>query len=152
MPVTGLASMRRAFAELGVDMDTKALPRALRKVAQKVAVVAARKAPEDDGNLRRSIKAKRVSKRTATKQGLTVGFVVAPMSKGGKPERTEKGAKPASVYGAFVEEGTEDQLAQPYMRPAADESASSLSSELRVELSADLIRTAKRVYKPKANR
>jgi len=148
MTVRGIADMKAAFAALGVDFEKKALPKIMRRVALKGVVVAKSKAPVDEGILRDSIKTRRLSKRKAREEGLTVGYVVAPMSKGGEPERQNppgnKPAKPASVYGVFKEFGTERMPPAPFMRPMADEMRNEIQGGTIQEMGEELDRAIRR--------
>lgn len=142
MTVRGSADLKAAFAALGVDFEKNALPKVMRRVALKGVSVAKARAPVDEGILRDSIKTRRLPKRKAREEGLTVGYVVAPMSKGGAAEGGR--SKPASVIGVFKEFGTEKMPPDPFMRPMADEMRNEIQGGVLQEMGEELDRAVRR--------
>jgi HK97 gp10 family phage protein len=95
--VTGAEAIARKFATAAAVVPAKALPSGLDKCGLLVLRRAKQKAPVDTGNLRALIE-----KPPAT---MTEVDVVSP-----------------AEYSIYLEMGTHKMAAQPYMRPALDES------------------------------
>jgi HK97 gp10 family phage protein len=115
----GLKELEQAFDLLPRRVGVKAASKAVREGAKIIQKAARANVPVDTGNLRRSISVKVLNKR---RDALEVAAIIGPatgyVSKRGKNAGKKVGD---GFYGFFVEYGTKDTKAQPFMRPAYDE-------------------------------
>lgn len=128
--LTGLAGVEDALASAGPKIAKRALRKALQAGANEFVQEAKRRAPvlvkgtpqRRPGELRDSIKS-------------TVKL--SPKQESGRarvgPAYTDKGPDDPGVWGLFVEVGTEDTKAVPYLRPAFDHAVkTALDAETQV--------------------
>ncbi|MEK7178548.1 MAG: HK97-gp10 family putative phage morphogenesis protein [Patescibacteria group bacterium] len=140
--VEGFKELRRKLDELRTaKLAAKVLAAAMRKAFAPVLESARAMVPVDEGLLRESLSIKlRTSKRDDTIQvGLRIG--------GGA--RSKQAAAAGAAFGAgsevpparrwhFVEFGTANMAAHPFLRPALDSNAARVLELLRAELAAAL--------------
>ncbi len=133
--IEGLRELDAALAELPRTIAKNATKRALAKAAEPIAEEAKRLVPVDSGLLRNSIaistklknKVGRAEFSAVLRGGGSRAEAVAAMRDArraaGAPSFAEiyiGPAWPKGFYGTFVEFGTSDTAAQPFMRPAWD--------------------------------
>lgn len=127
----GGTELERALLELSDRVAKKLARQALRKAAKPILDAAKANVPVHEGRLRRALRTKvdqgydRQSKSKLPVMTATID-VSGTGAKTYRPAKTERarysyqiGSRP-DVYGKFVEAGTSDTPAQPFMRPAWD--------------------------------
>ncbi|MFO7905802.1 MAG: HK97 gp10 family phage protein [Pirellulaceae bacterium] len=120
--IEGGKELTRQLRALDKKMSTSILRSGLREGAKVVKTAAESKAPIDSGFLRDSIKIK--TKKRGNKITAIIGFVED------------------AYYGRFLELGTKNMAAQPFLRPAIDENqrqavdAAKMRMRKRIELQA----------------
>jgi len=149
--ITGLDDMRKAFGEVGQEIEKGPLQRVVRRFGNSTAKRAAALAPEDEGVLKKGIKAKSLRKRDAEKAGFAFASHVAArgLTKIAK-QMTPNLDPPPANYGAMVEIGTEVNKAKPHLRPAANELASGLEGKVRSGMAADIERIKRKAARLRA--
>ena len=118
--------LERALKDLGPKVAKKVARAALRKAAKAVLDSAREKVPVDERRLKRSLRIKVNRSRSGSGEAIEAEVSVSGRL-GYRPAKTERarysyqiGSRP-DVYAKFVEFGTKDTAAQPFMRPAWDE-------------------------------
>ena len=101
--IEGLPELRAKFAELGDKQRRGVLRGGIRDAGRVVERAAQPRVPVDQGKLRRNITTSVSVKQTGATEA-TIGF------------------RRAAFYGQFVELGTIDTPAQPFLRPALEAS------------------------------
>lgn len=162
--IEGLRELDAALAELPKTIAKNATKRALAKAAEPIAEEAKRLVPVNTGLLRNSIaistklknKVGRSEFSAVLRGGGSKAEAVAAMRDArraaGAPSFAEVFIGPAwpkGFYGTFVEFGTSDTVAQPFMRPAWDSQKDHALSIIKGELATQIIAAAKRVSKSK---
>ena len=112
--VLGLSELDDALAELTLSAQKKTLEGALMKAALPIMKDAKKRAPKDEGDLRKAISRQRIKK--ADLPSVTV-----------KVKRSRK--NPYPFYWHFIERGTSRQAATPFLRPAFEQNV-----ELAIQL------------------
>jgi len=108
LKLKGARELDRKLARLEKRTAKKVMRKALRAGGKVILAEAKRRAPKRTGALAASLKV-RAAKRSRRRRGVAVIVATA-----------EGWFKGDEFYGAFVELGTEDMEAQPYVRPAYD--------------------------------
>lgn len=103
--VTGIDKLDRKFKLLDARVGKKVVRQAMRQALKPVLAAARANAPEESGVLRRSIKIRAVKRRKKGVIGLEIRTDAKTM--GGD-----------AFYAAFIELGTSDKPAQPFLSPA----------------------------------
>lgn len=144
--VTGAKDIERALLMLSRNEARKIGRAALRKAAKPIVDAARANVPIKTGELRKgiSVKVDRVRGNDAIQQAV---IKVRPgpyrASKSERAENTYQVGSRRDVYGAFVEFGTSDTPAHPFMRPAWDaEGGAAAIERVGKELGAGLERVA----------
>lgn len=112
--VNGLSELDDALAELTLSAQKKTLEGALMKAALPIMKDAKKRAPKDEGDLRKAIGRQRIKK--ADLPSVTV-----------KVKRSRK--NPYPFYWHFIEYGTSRMAATPFLRPAFEQNV-----ELAIQL------------------
>lgn len=143
--VHGLDALKAQLDELGAVLAGKALAQAARKAFAPVLAAAQARAPVDTGLLRDSIKIA-VQRPKNGDTVVVVGLKVAA-AKGA----LKLGRKTLSPHWRwhFVELGTRNMAAKPFLRPALDSQAQAVVSSLTTELRASIDRAIRRKAKSK---
>ena len=123
--VNGLSELDDALAELTLSAQKKTLEGALMKAALPIMKDAKKRAPKDEGDLRKAIGRQRIKK--ADLPSVTV-----------KVKRSRK--NPYPFYWHFIEYGTSRMAATPFLRPAFEQNV-----ELAIQLFSEEL--AKRIDK-----
>jgi HK97 gp10 family phage protein len=155
--ISGLRELDRALSEMSKATARNVLRRVAKGAVEPMAVAAEAGAPRDTGNLQISIavsfkRTRRAGKSRATYQGngnfrglRATGVAVAMGPAGGSG---------ALSYATWVEFGTSDTRAQPFMRPAWDAhkqgALEHVVQELRVEVDKAAARAARRASRKAA--
>lgn len=147
--IEGLEETLANLRELPQKIGRTTLRKSLVKAAQPVAVIARNLAPVDQANLARSIAVSttltRNQRRTSEKAN-EVEVYVGPA----------RGAAPGSSryalnYASFVEFGTIDTPAQPYLRPAWDRAQGLIlklfADDLKIQVEAAAGRVSRKFFK-----
>lgn len=117
MNIEGLDELKKAFNLLPQRVAAKAASKSVREGAKVIQKAAKAKVPVDTGNLKRSIAIKVLNKK---RDAMEVVAIIGPgAGHFSKKKQTRTGD---GFYGFFVECGTKKMKAQPFMRPAYDES------------------------------
>lgn len=147
--VEGVKQTLEALREFPRSTGRATLRRALVTAAQPVAILARNMAPVDEANLARSIVVSTQltrSQRRERPKANEVEVYVGPAS-----GAAAGSSRYALNYASFVEFGTIDTAAQPYMRPAWDRAQpvvmSLLARELTVEYEAAAARLSRKFFK-----
>lgn len=113
--VQGMTTLEKDLNSFEPKLRKKALSAATRESAKVVLEHAKRLAPIDEGDLKKSLKVRSMAKTTRKAREKKVGHSV----------QVGKGwFKGDSFYAAFVEFGTRNMAARPYLRPAVKASRS----------------------------
>lgn len=156
--ITGLDSLLGKLEAVSYDVKRKGGRSALRKAAQLVADrVRENAARIDDPETAESI-AKNVAIRwngRIFKQSGDLGFRIGILGGARIPKSNPKGSDPGGPggdtrYWAFVEFGTEDTQAQPFMRNALSENISAVTNEFVAQYEKAIDRAIKRAAKKAA--
>lgn len=107
MRVEGAAEVQRKFAALSGRAQRAVVRDSLRSAARVVVKSAKRRVPVDTGFLKKSIT------QRVTVQGVSQSYALV-------------GYRKKAFYGGFIELGTSKMAAQPFLRPALDESHSEI--------------------------
>ena len=157
----GLRELEDSLKQFSRSTGKNVLGRALAKAAEPIRAAAEAKAPKDTGALQMSIKTK--IRRNLRNKGMVLAVIgpemgayrqlqnpVAYAAKGvraGKSRTYQVGSTPG-VYGNWIEFGTSDTPAQPFMRPAweahKDGALDIMKTELAVEIDKAAARAAKK--------
>ncbi|MBN3749498.1 HK97 gp10 family phage protein [Burkholderia sp. Se-20373] len=123
--ILGLADLQADFAKLAKSQSTKALRRATLAGAKVIRDEARARAPKKTGKLKRNI----VS--ASLRQKESPGIATA-----GVRVRTKGGADSPNnaFYWRFVELGTQQMRAQPFVRPSFDTSIDRAEGAIRTEI------------------
>ncbi|ACT83021.1 hypothetical protein gp8 [Burkholderia phage KS9] len=123
--ILGLSDLRADFGKLAKAQSTKALRRATVAGAKVIRDEARARAPKKTGKLRRNIVSAALRQKDAP--GIaTAGVRVRTKGKGDSPSN--------AFYWRFVELGTPHMRAQPFVRPAFDESIGQAEGAIRTEI------------------
>lgn len=149
--IEGLEETLANLRELPQRIGRTTLRKSLVKAAQPVAVIARNLAPVDEANLARSIVVStsltRNQRRTSQKAN-EVEVYVGP-ARGAAPGSTRY----ALNYASFVEFGTIDTPAQPYLRPAWDRMQPIVlklfAADLKIQVEAAAGRVSRNFFKIK---
>ena len=109
MDITGHKELQRAFGELPKSMTKQVIVSALKKVSKPIVKEARDKAPKRTGKGAKSIKAR--TNKNLKPIGISIG-----------PDRK-------NFHMMFVEFGTINQAAEPYLRPALDNNKGRIPKE-----------------------
>jgi HK97 gp10 family phage protein len=157
--VLGLSELADALRALPVEIGSKGggpLRRALRKAAGIMLLDARRRAPRGaTGNLQKAIVLtlnRKPGERRRTEAfwlGVRRGrrYTRAGKRKGGQRYENQKGT---AYYGRFVEFGTVNRPAHPFMRPAFEATKTLVVEMFKQELSKDLVRIASKLARMSA--
>ncbi|WP_175807746.1 HK97-gp10 family putative phage morphogenesis protein [Burkholderia cenocepacia] len=123
--ILGLADLQANFAKLAKAQSTKALRRATLAGAKVIRDEARARAPKKTGKLKRNI----VSSSLRQKESPGVATAgVRVRSKGKEDSPTN------AFYWRFVELGTQNMKAEPFMRPAFDAAIAQAEGAIRTEI------------------
>lgn len=159
--VQGLSELREQLLELGAETARRAIGRAARKAFLPVLEAAIANAPYDSSPDRKPGDHLRDSIRITTrkpKRGDAVVVVGLRIAKGkagvagastDAATATDEASRSPHARWHFVELGTRNMAAQPFLRPALDSNASQVVSMLKDELAKIIERTLKRRAKAK---
>lgn len=143
MDLTGEREIVRALRNLSRGQQNKAFRKSFRTAAKHIRDRAAAKAPRDTGRLARSLKV-RAGRRSREGPSITIISEGANTTSKGAPKRSRAKRlgqfRGETYYGGFVEYGTSRQAAQPFLRPAFDETLAATESTVRRELAAEIDR------------
>ena len=161
--ISGLKQLDSALTELSKGAARGALRRALIKAAEPMRAAAERNAPEDIGELKRSIvlttridnQAGRAEYANVMKSGGSKSQAVQAMRDARRGQGVgesfaeaymgpEKGSKRLAIKSVVQEFGSSRQSAQPYMRPAFDAEAANVINRVGDELSAEISKSVRR--------
>ncbi|MBS0344763.1 MAG: HK97 gp10 family phage protein [Proteobacteria bacterium] len=117
LKIEGLSDLGKRLQTLSADMQGKVARAATAAGAVVIKNAAIQKAPEDTGNLKKNIIAKRLPK---SETSLTSEHIVT-VRKGKKTAKQKAAGIRDAYYGVFVEFGTAKMTAQPFLRPAFDQ-------------------------------
>lgn len=156
--ITGLEELLGKLDEVSFDMKRKGGRFALRKAAQVVREAAKQNAkrfddPETAADISKNI-AERWNGKLFKATG-NLGFRVGVLGGARIPKSKPKGSDPGGPggdtrYWAFVEFGTEDTAAQPFMRPALEQKIGAATETFVREYDKALDRAIKRAKKKAA--
>jgi HK97 gp10 family phage protein len=104
--VNGLSELDAALAELDLINQKKTLQGALMKGALPIMKDAKRRAPEDEGDLKKAIGRKRLKKTEYPSVSVQI---------------KESRRNPYPYYWRFIEHGTSKKAATPFLRPAFEQ-------------------------------
>lgn len=141
--LVGFRELERALNELP-KATGKNVPRRVAKGAlEPLADAAAAKAPRDEGKLAFSIsvgekRTRRVKGKLPSREG--VEMAMGPAT----------GLPGVLQYAAFVEFGTVDTAAQPYMRPAWDQGANRALDYVKDNLGSEITKAANKLARKRA--
>jgi len=121
--LTGDKQLERALKNVNKAAEGRALRKATKAGAEVIVQEARNKAPYKTGKLKRAIR---------SKFGQARGRIVT----------VEIGPAPRAHYGGFLEVGTSRMPAQPFLRPAMDETKQEAVDILRAALYTELVREA----------
>lgn len=140
--LAGFKELERALAELPKATGKNVLRRVARGALEPMANAAAAKAPEDEGKLAFSIDvSEKRTRRAKTSFASRTGVQMAMGPASGLA---------TLQYAAFVEFGTVDTPAQPYMRPAWDAGAERALDYVKDNLGNEIARSAAKRAKKRA--
>lgn len=132
--VLGDKRLQRKLLRLEPKVQRKVVRQAMREAARPVLEAAKARVPVDSGALRDSLKIRAATKKRTGRRG-QIGVVVT----------TEDGFfQGEQFYGAFLELGTSQQPARPYLRPAIDEKRAEAKTIAAREIAAGIKREAKK--------
>lgn len=131
--VEGLAELKRAMAQVPIELQGKVALELLRKAAGPMRDEARARAPARTGRLRKNIYVARA--RDSTQQNPLVVVRVRRRGKAGDPQN--------AYYWLFQEFGTSTQRAQPFMRPAF-EATKQQSLDILTKVTAEQVEKAAR--------
>lgn len=117
LKIDGLSDLGKRLQTLSADMQGKVARAATAAGAVVIKNAAIQKAPEDTGNLKKNIIAKRLPK---SETNLTSEHIVT-VRKGKKTAKQKAAGIRDAYYASFVEFGTAKMAAQPFLRPAFDQ-------------------------------
>lgn len=117
LKIDGLSDLGKRLQTLSADMQGKVARAATAAGAVVIKNSAIQKAPEDTGNLKKNIIAKRLPK---SETSLTSEHIVT-VRKGKKTAKQKAAGIRDAYYASFVEFGTAKMAAQPFLRPAFDQ-------------------------------
>lgn len=127
----GLQGLQQQLKQLSADMQPKVLRSAVRAAFKPVLEAARAKVPVDSGELRAGI----ALATAKTETGVAAGLLISSKTTGLKQARMAAAAfGEAQADGApgrrwhFIELGTKHSSAQPFLRPALDEAAQSVTT------------------------
>ena len=115
--VEGLSELGEAMRALGADMAGKVARSMTAAGATVIKRAAQSKAPVDTGNLKKNVVVKRLPK---SETNLSSEHIVT-VRQGKLTEKQRKTGLQDAFYARFVEFGTVNAPAQPFLRPAFDE-------------------------------
>ena len=135
--VQGLDQLAKALKNLPEEFRKGPLSAAVRAGGRVIAEDAARRAPNDTGKLKDNIGAFPIPK-TRLPAGIDYGVEIRGNERG-------KAGDPKNVYyWRFVELGTSNMPAQPFLRPALATQSKAAIEEFRITFSRQLNRAAER--------
>ena len=133
--IKGLDDLKRSLKQFPINVQKNILVASIRAEASHIAKVAKSKVPKKSGNLKRAIKVKK--RRTKNKSyikfsiGLTIG----------------NSAKHDGFYGHIVEFGSSKMSAQPFMRPAYEQSKdnaiSSVTTKMKQRIDKEILKVSR---------
>ncbi|PZR07075.1 MAG: hypothetical protein DI536_28890 [Archangium gephyra] len=137
MKIQGLKQLDKQLKHLAEDTRPKVLKAAVRAAFKPVVTAAMAKVPVDTGELRAGITVATGQKDKTVAAGIviannTTAMKQARVAAAAFGEEQLRGA-PARRW-HLTELGTKTQAAQPFLRPALDENASTVSERLKEEL------------------
>lgn len=140
----GFSELERALNELPKSTRRNVLRRVAKAALEPMAVKARGMSPVDDGNLRDAIavsekRTKRVTRVNRFDKKTGVEIAMGPVSGDG-----------VLNYATFVEFGTSDTRARPFMRPAWEGSKYEALDYIKANLGNEIERAAKRLAKKAA--
>ena len=144
----GFRELDRALGELPKATARNVLRRVARGALEPMANAAAAAAPEDTGKLAFSIEVSET--RTRRAQPAKAEFLAPGVFRSARKNYVElamgsAGGLRVLPYAAFVEFGTVDTPAQPYMRPAWDAGKDGALQHVRSELGSEIDKAAARI-------
>lgn len=134
---SGFKGLDRAINKLPAELKDKAYRSVLSTGARVIAKNAKKKVPRDEGLLRKSIGIKAIIKTETP-------FAVIGSKRGVTGEKDGKQVS-AVTYARNVEQGTAHTAAQPFMRPAIDESGNEVFTKMTKGLSRFMARAVNKV-------
>lgn len=151
LKVTGLDAVTAQLNEVSAEMGFKALTTASRSVFKRVAETAKQLVPKDSGDLQAAI-AIRVVKPKNSNYGIVVGIQITSSSGASRQARIAAAAfneaqskrLPPSRRWHFIELGTKNRPARPFLRPALDRNAQAVVDNLGNELRKKIAAAVKR--------
>jgi len=133
--LSGFRELDHALAQLPKAVARNTLRRIGKEALEPMAAIAAARAPVDEGNLALSIAVSEQRTRRASRGGrdpkTSIEIAMGPA-----------GGFSALPYASFVEFGTVDTPAQPYMRPAFDQEAEATIKRLQESLAKEITKAA----------
>ena len=138
--VAGLQQLGQRFARLTEDMQTKVARSATNAAAQVVKKAAIEKAPKATGNVAKNVVVRRIRPE---RQDATETYVVTVRSGKGTKKQREAGYADA-YYWRFLEFGTVKMPAQPFIRPAFDQSKTQAVEAMKRVLQARITRAERK--------
>lgn len=150
--LSGFRELERALNELPKATGKNVLRRTAKGALEPMADSAAAKAPTDEGKLAFSITVSEKRTRRAKGGGakLVGGRWRSDASTGIEMAMGPGGGLGVLQYAAFVEFGTVDTSAQPYMRPAWDSGADTALEYVKENLGSEIARAAAKLAKKRA--
>lgn len=130
--IDGLSDLGKRLSTLSADMQGKVARAATAAGAVVIKNAAIQKAPEDTGNLKRNIIAKRIPK---SQTDLSSEHIVT-VRKGKKTAKQKAAGIRDAYYASWVEFGTVKMAAQPFLRPAFDQNKETAVDAIKNRLEA----------------
>lgn len=129
--VEGLEELVKALKELPIEIQKRPLRSAVSAASKLIADSAISKVPVDTGNLRKAIY--RYRSRSESGNGRETFFVGVRKGKKKVNGRTVT-TQGEAWYWRFVEFGTKNQRAQPFLRPAFESNKSEAIEKMKMQL------------------
>jgi HK97 gp10 family phage protein len=142
----GMKELKAKLDELGAKLAAKTLGQAMRKSFAPVLAAAQAMAPVDTGLLRESlsITLRRNRKSGSIQVGLRIGGGARAKLAAGAAAAFGERSFPAARRWHFVEFGTADMAAHPFLRPALDSQAARVLALLKSELTERIAKARKK--------
>lgn len=137
--IEGLSQLGARMKELSADMNKKIARAATGAAASVIKKAATSKVPRDTGNLAKNVIAKRIP---PGESGLTSQHIVT-VRQGKLTEKQKGSGLQDAFYGRFVEFGTVNMPAQPFLRPAFDENKERAIQAMKDRIASRLAKAGK---------